>query len=115
MASGHHFNSDMLLFSAEDGDRPPDTSLIQIEPRGHRKLSSMKLSTLLRFSFTLLLLSSAPVTAQTRERVQFRISGKGLFLSTLNISPFLFWKYFFDPALLVAAAVCLNNSALCFV
>ena len=86
MASGHHFNSDMLLFSAEDGDRPPDTSLTQIEPRGHRKLSSMKLSTILRFSFTLLLLSSAPVTAQTRERVQFRISGKGLFLSTLNIS-----------------------------
>ena len=90
MANGHHFNSDMMLLSPEDGDRPPDTSLTQIEPGGHRKLSMMKLSTLLKFSITLLLLSSAPVTAQTRERVQFRISGKGLFLSTLNISPFLF-------------------------
>ena len=91
MASGHHFDSDMLLFSAEDGDRPPDTSFTQIDPGGRRKQFSMKLSTLLTFAITLLcLLCPAQVAAQARERVQFRISGKGLFSSTLNISPFLF-------------------------
>ena len=64
------------LSPTEDGDRPPDTSVTQIEPGGLRKHCSMKLSRILRFAITLLICSPVSVTAQAREKVQFRISGK---------------------------------------
>ena len=64
------------LSPTEDGDRPPDTSVTQIDPGGLRKHCSMKLSRILRVAITLLICSPVSVTAQAREKVQFRISGK---------------------------------------